>query len=211
MVARHRAGPGLMAGAVLAGGKATRYGGRPKGLLRLGDGRTIIEREVAELRAAGVEDIVVVANEAVLYERCGGAVIQDVRPGMGPLSGIEAALARSQGRCDSVLFLPCDLPAITAKEIAALASAFADGAELVAVVVTGDSFWQPLCAVVHNDAVPAVSRALDEGRRTVREVWQDLGAAEVQFGDSAPFFNVNSPEELARWRAQVEHKPCPRP
>ncbi len=210
MVARHRAGPGLMAGAVLAGGKATRYGGRPKGLLRLGDGRTIIKREVAELRAAGVGDVVIVANEAALYERYGEAVIRDLRPGMGPLGGIEAALAWSRGRCDSVLFLPCDLPGVTAKAIAALASAFADGAELVAVAVTEASFWQPLCAVVHNDALPAVSRALDEGRRTVREVWQDLGAAEVQFGDPAPFFNVNSPEDLARWRAQVEHKPCPR-
>jgi len=210
MVVRHRAGPGVTAGAVLAGGRATRYGGQPKGLLRLGDGRTIIEREVAELRAAGVEDIVIVANEAPPYERCGETVIRDLRPGMGPLGGIEAALAWSRGRCDSVVFLPCDLPGMTAKEIAGLASAFAGTSELVAVAVTEASFWQPLCAVVHNAALPRVSRALDEGRRAVREVWQELGAAEVRFDDPAPFFNVNSPEDLARWRAQAEHRPCPR-
>ncbi len=199
-----------IAGAILAGGSAARYGGRPKGLLRLADGRTVIERELAEIRAAGVENVVIVANEPELYGTPGAAVIPDLRRGMGPLAGIEAALAWSRRRADAVLFLPCDLPGITAAEIAALVGAFAHGSELAAVAMTEVSFWQPLCAVVHNDALPAVSRALDGGRRTVRQVWQELGAAEVRFDDPAPFFNVNTPDDLARWLAGAEQKTCQR-
>jgi molybdopterin-guanine dinucleotide biosynthesis protein A len=198
-----RSFPGICA-AVLAGGRARRYGGMPKGLLPVGDGQTILDRELAALRASGIEDLRIVAEDALPYARWNVRVIPDLRPGMGPLGGVEAALADAADGSRAVLFLPCDLPGIGAGQIRALLQAFKAGGSLVAVAVTGDSLWHPLCSVVHNAARPAVTEALDAGRLKVRDVWESLGAVPVRFADPTPFFNVNAPADLARWRSLVE-------
>ena len=187
--------------AILAGGRASRYGGVPKGLLPVGDGETILDRELAAVRMSGIEDLRIVAQDADAYARCGVRVIPDLRPGMGPLGGIEAALADAADGLRAVLFLPCDLPGITAKEVNAMVRGFRAGGSSVAVAVTSDSLWQPLCSVVHNAARPAVAHALDAGRLKVRDVWESLGAVLVRFEDPAPFLNVNTPADLGRWRA----------
>ncbi len=204
MRARRHSKATAVSGAVLAGGGAARYGGVPKGLLPLRSGTTIIAREIAELRAGGIDDVVIVANDPQPYASAGLRVIPDLRPGKGPLAGIEAALADRARRSEAVLFLPCDLPGITAAVISKLIQAFVDSPALAAVAVTERFFWQPLCTVVHNAAAPAVSRALDAGRLRVRGLWEALDALPVHFDDPAPFFNVNTPEDLARWQTQTE-------
>jgi len=198
-----------IAAAILAGGRAERLGGRPKGLLPLPDGRSIIERELAELRAAGMGEAIIVANRAETYRDYGVEVVGDLRPGLGPLAGVEAALAHYQGRCGAVLLLPCDLPAIGRAELAALAGAYLRTSAPVAVAVTGGSFWQPLCAVVHIGILAKVSAALDAGRRRALELWEELGAAPVRFADEGPFFNVNTPEDLSSWLKRTVRKPSP--
>ena len=191
-----------IAGAVLAGGRALRYGGRPKGLLEVAPGVTILERTLREMKAAGLQEIAISANAPEPYRALGRAVVPDLRPGGGPLYGVEAVLAHHRGRFDATLFLPGDLPGITRGEALALAEDFRRGGAGVVVAETGLSFWHPLCIVVHNDVLGAVARALDEGRRGAGELWRALGARPVPFEDAASFFNVNAPEDLARWRAE---------
>ena len=197
-----------LAGAVLAGGRALRYGGRPKGLLEITPGVTILERTLREMGAAGVAEIAISANDPEPYRRFGRAVVPDLRPGGGPLCGVEAVLARHRGRSDATLFLPCDLPGITRGEVSALAENFRRGEARVVVAETGLSFWHSLCIVVHNDVLDAVTRALDERRLRVRDLWRALGARPVPFEDAVPFFNVNAPEDLAQWRAKKGEKAC---
>ena len=189
-----------LSGAILAGGRASRYGGRPKGLLPLAQGGTILGRTIGELRAAGLDDIVVVANDRKTYARFGRPVVPDLRPGLGPLGGIEAALNHLARRCDGVLFLPCDLPGITAAEIAALRRAFVSVPAPVVMAETERGRCHPLCAVVEVSIGPAVSQAIDAGRRSPYRLWLALGAALVHFERAAPFFNLNTPDDAARWR-----------
>jgi molybdopterin-guanine dinucleotide biosynthesis protein A len=40
---------------------------------------------------------------------------------------------------------------------------------------------------------------LNRDKRRVGELWRELGAVAVEFADPAPFFNVNTPEELESW------------
>ena len=104
--------------AILAGGLATRLDGIAKGLLPTPQG-TIIERLIAELATAGVNDTIIVANDPQPYAALGKTIIGDLRPRVGPLGGIEAALAHAGEAYDAVLLLPCDLPKIAATEIRA--------------------------------------------------------------------------------------------
>ena len=187
------------AAAILAGGKASRYGGTTKGLLEVAPGVTIARRLIGEVISSGVEEIAILANDSQAYQQFGLPVIPDLRQGVGPLGGVEAALDHYEGRCEAVVFLPCDLPGIGSSEIEALLAAYQAGDSQIVYAKTERFFSEPLCAVVHNDLRGAVSSAIDQGHRKVRQVWRELGAQPVHFDDARPFFNVNTPEDMADW------------
>ena len=84
--------------AILAGGDARRFGGRDKSALVV-DGRTILERQIAELSAV-TNDLRVIRRE------------DDLVPGCGPLGGLHAALTAAGG--DTLLLFACDMPYFTA-------------------------------------------------------------------------------------------------
>jgi len=193
-----------IAGAILAGGQAVRYGGRPKGLLETGTGLSIIEQEIRQLNLAGIAEIILVTSDLEAWRDCALNVVLDLRCGVGPLAGIEAALAYYGSSYDATLFLPCDLPAITSTEILELQAAFGSSPALVAVAVTSDFLWEPLCTVVHNNLLKTVSQAIEDGQRRPQMLWRELGAITVHFEDATPFFNINTPQDLARWRTILE-------
>jgi molybdopterin-guanine dinucleotide biosynthesis protein A len=199
-----RQSPTTLCAAILAGGRASRYGGRPKGLLRLPDGVSIIERTIGVIQSAGIEEVLIVANDPSPYEALGHAIVRDRRPDRGPLAGIEAALHHCSERCDAVLVLPCDLPGMTAEVVAGVRDAAIERDSPAVVSETENGFWRPLCAVVRVDALPAVTAALDEGRNGVYALWREIGATSVRFDDARPFFSVNSPEDLERWLANED-------
>lgn len=189
---------------VLAGGKARRLRGVAKGALEAAGGPSIIERLIEELDRAGVEEIIISTNDPLHYRDCGRTIVADLRRGVGPLGGIEAALAYFKGRSDAVIFLPCDVPAITAKEIGALKKDFLRAEAGVVFAESGKDFWHPLCAVVHHGSLRDISAAIDRGQRSVREVWRRLGAQPVHFENEAAFLNINTPEDLELWRSRCE-------
>ena len=191
-------------GAILAGGKGSRLGSAPKCLPGSKPENSVIGNEIRELSASGINCIVIVANNPERYRTFKREVIMDLRPGIGPLGGIEAALSYYRGRFDATLLLPCDLPNITACEITSLVRGFVEAEARVAVAVSEGFSWQPLCAIVNNDLLPAISGAIDAGKRKVREVWKNLGVVLVHFPDPAPFFNINTPGDLARWAKEKE-------
>ncbi len=190
--------------ALLAGGRASRYGGIPKGLLKRPDGATLVEHLLQVAAAAGLEQRILVANDAEPYKVFGCTIVGDLRPGCGPLGGIEAALAHFSREGGGVLFLPCDLPGMTASVPAALREAFASRGKGVAAARTDGFSWHPLCSVVHIHERRAVAEALDRGELGVGRLWDRLGAEAVDFPDPSPFFNVNSPEDMDAWRKRRE-------
>jgi molybdopterin-guanine dinucleotide biosynthesis protein A len=196
--ARDGPAPTLCA-AILAGGRASRYGGRNKALLPLDGGASIIEKMLEAVRGAAIDDITIIANDPEPYRDLGLPIVSDLRPERGPLGGIESALHHHAGRCDAVLLLPCDLPDMTVEVIAALRDAFERAAAPVVVAETADGLWHPLCAVVSLDAMGAVGRSLDDGRHGVHRLWRELGALPVHFEDPGPFANINSPADMDRW------------
>lgn len=187
------------AAAILAGGQARRLGGLAKGTLDAG-GVSVVERLRDQLRTAGVKQIVIVANDPAPYRDCGPEITGDLRPGNGPLGGIEAALVHWAGRADAMVIVPCDAPRLGAPEITTLIDAFAAGDAPGVCARTGEFFWHPLCAVVHNDLAPQISGAIDTGQRSVQQLWRSAGVECVDFGDDTPFVNINTPEDLADYR-----------
>src|SRR5215510_11140566 len=83
----------MWSAAILAGGRASRFGGRDKGALVI-DGRSIRDRQIDTLaRVDGVAEILLVGG-AIAHARA--RTVADHVPGMGPLGGIHAALSEAQ-------------------------------------------------------------------------------------------------------------------
>lgn len=193
------AGARRVTGVVLAGGLATRYDGRAKGLERVG-GRRILDRVAAAL-ADAADELLLVANDPAAAEWLPGVrVAADVRPRAGSLGGIHAALVHAGG---PALVVAWDMPFVTAPLLRALREL---GDDADAVVPESDSKrgLEPLCAFYGPACVPAIERRLDAGDRRVIAFYDDVrlrrldAAAVARFGDPALLFlNVNSPAELA--------------
>ena len=189
-----------IAAAVLAGGKASRFGGIAKGLLPV-DGRlSIIQRLTGEIAAAGIDEIVLVANDPRPYSFLGKTVIPDLHPGIGPMAGVESALHHLAERYESVLFMPCDMPNISAAEIAALLKAHVAAPHRI-IVAEGEELQQyPLCAVVPVDNLASVVETIDSGRYGVGRLWRMLDSVPVCIDDQMRLFDLDTPEDFDRWR-----------
>ncbi|MFA6426447.1 MAG: molybdenum cofactor guanylyltransferase [Phycisphaerae bacterium] len=195
-----------IAGAILAGGNARRLGGIAKGTIKVGEGLSIIDRLVEELTKAGIDDIVIVANDLTPYRHCDVKVISDIRPGIGPIGGIESGLIHFAGQSDAVMFVPCDLPNIAANDLLVLKEAFVKSEAPVVFAETSGFFLHPLCAVVCNELREEISAAIDSGRRKIRDVWRQVKAITVRFPDETAFFNINTLTDMDKWRKSENEK-----
>jgi molybdopterin-guanine dinucleotide biosynthesis protein A len=105
--------------AILAGGQATRFGGRNKASLRVGQA-VVLERQLAVLRRV-VDRIVIIANDAMPYESYGVPIIPDLAPGAGALGAVYTAIQSSPAA--QTLVVACDMPFLSAAFLAHLIAA----------------------------------------------------------------------------------------
>ncbi|HEX5818310.1 MAG TPA: molybdenum cofactor guanylyltransferase [Gemmatimonadales bacterium] len=198
-----------MRGVVLAGGGATRYGGRPKGLERVG-GVRILDRVVdAMTEAFGATPLLVANAPDASTWRDDLDVVADVRPGLGALGGLHTAVRLGPA---PVVVAAWDMPFVTTGLLTALAAGLAD-ADACLPESGGRRGVEPLCAAYGPACLAAIERALDEGdlraigfHRHIRVGILPLDEVR-RFGDPATLFlNVNTPDELAQaeaaWQAR---------
>ena len=130
--------------------------------------------------------------------------VDDERPGEGPLAGLSRGLAAIGGEsagAGPVAVAACDYPYAVPDLFPALLAASPGAAAIVPLL---DGRAHPLLAVWRSDLSTACERALARGARRVREVLDEVGAAEVDaralLGDAAEraFQNVNDPDALNR-------------
>jgi molybdopterin-guanine dinucleotide biosynthesis protein A len=187
-------------GVILAGGQASRYGGRPKGLERV-RGERVIDRVAAALRAT-TDSLLLIANDPEASAWLPGVrVASDVRTGIGSLGGIHAALLHAE---TAVIVVAWDMPFVPEGLLAEL-RALGEDADVVAPE-SGSSRrgLEPLCAFYSPACIAPIERSIDADDRRVIGFFDQvrvarLAAADVRrFGDPERLFmNVNSPDELA--------------
>lgn len=179
------------AGFVLAGGSSSRMG-RDKALLPW-LGSTLVEHVAQRVfEAAGS---VALIGPPDRYAGLPLTVIPDLRPGMGPLGGIETALA--QTAADWNLVLACDMPAVPVPFMTELLERAARLDAGCLVPVTPSGRLQPLCAVYHRRCLPAFRTALDRGTRSLRDALAAVAALRHPVDSEALFANLNRPSDLA--------------
>jgi len=179
-------------GVVLAGGRSTRMG-QDKGTLQL-DGQTLLERAVAQLQAAGCDEVWISGRQLA-----GWHCVADPLPGQGPLSGIAAchaeALSRGGGR---LLFVPVDTPLLAADCLTRLLAALATQP----AVHYEDS---PLPLALRVGTASAQAFAALQGRRAVAALHEILGGGVLAVGEREreALRNFNTPEQ---WQALLDER-----
>lgn len=187
-----------LAVAVLAGGEGSRIGGG-KPLIRL-RGRTLVERAYERARSWSNHAVVVIRSPGQLGEH-DLPWIADAAGIEGPLAGLAAALEWAcRLGADALVTIPCDMPFLPGD----LAGRLLDEAgEHDAAVASSGGELHPVCSLWRNAAIYEFPRYCASGRRSLRGFAQHLGFAEVEWPlePSDPFFNINSPADLAQAEA----------
>jgi molybdenum cofactor guanylyltransferase len=186
-------------GVILAGGESRRMG-RDKLPLEVGD-TTLLERVHGAL-ACCCDEILIVGGRG--HAPAVSRRIPDLRPGEGPLAGIEAGLLAARHR--AVFIAAGDVPFLTGDLVEYLLGLLSG--DVPAVVPDFGDRSHPLCAAYGREVRPTVSAALDRGIRSVRELLRSLpGIRYVRKGELQRFgdpnlllMNINSPEDLGRAR-----------
>lgn len=192
----------MIAGIVLAGGRATRMGGGDKGLLNVGGQRLIdhvIDRLTPQVGAVAIN-----ANgDPARLSEFGLPVLPDSLPDHpGPLAGVLAGLDWAAGQgADAIVTAAADTPFFP-RDLATRLAAHAGPSGLCLAASpdeTGTLRRHPtfgLWPVALRDDLRA---ALMGGLRKI-VLWTQAHGAGLAVFDSVPFdpfFNVNTPEDIA--------------
>jgi molybdopterin-guanine dinucleotide biosynthesis protein A len=198
-----------MKGVVLAGGLASRFDGRPKGLEKVG-GERILDRVVQVVRTATEAAPILIANaEDAATWRDDLEIVQDIETGFGSLGGIHTALNTVDG---PVLVVAWDMPFVPVELLQALIRGW-KSYDAYLPDSTGPLGMEPLCAVYGPVCKDPVRQALDaEDYRTtafhdkIRVGRLPLNEVEAFGSPDSMFFNVNVQEDVERadelWRDQ---------
>jgi molybdopterin-guanine dinucleotide biosynthesis protein A len=189
-------------GAILAGGLARRLGGGDKGLRMVG-GRSVLARLVDRL-APQVTRLILNANDDPRrFDMLALPVVADSVPDHpGPLAGVLAALewvAEADPTVEWVVTVAGDAPFVPRDLVERLHAGRQDSAAVFACAASRER-THPVIALwpvaLRHDLRRAVA---EHGIRKVDRFTQRYSCATVDWPVAAvdPFFNVNTPEDLA--------------
>ena len=203
----------MVRGAILAGGGATRFGGRPKGLEVVG-GERILDRLARLMTDALGEPPLLVANapDAPGW-RPDLRTVSDSKPGYGALGGIYTAVLSAPA---PVVCVAWDMPFVSEP----LLQALADGLTTYDAILPesgGRRGVEPLCAGYGPACAEAIAASLDQGdlraigfHGRIRVGTLSLDQVEALADPELVFFNVNTAEDLTRadqlWRQRASSR-----
>ena len=188
----------MIAGAILAGGRARRFGGQDKSRLIV-QGRSIIERQIDVLRSVA-DEVFLVGHDPERFADLEVPVVPDVVSGVGALGGILTALESTTA--DRVIVVACDMPFLVPGLLRAL----------TVLAESGDGAWvrttrgpEPLIACYRQAARDRIREAVETGDLKAASLDQRLQLRELTEQDVAAFgsvelllANLNTPEDYAQ-------------
>ncbi len=182
-------------GVILAGGRATRMGGRDKGLVKL-NSKYMIEHVIAAIRPQ-VGSLLISANRNLeQYAQLSGCPVLADTFGHydGPLAGMATALANAQ--TDYVLFAPCDSPFITSQLAERLYTRLIQSNADVSVADDGSRI-HPVFSLFKRSLLTDLRTFLKTDERSIRRfLAQQPLLTKADFSDLADtFLNINTFEE----------------
>lgn len=191
---------------VLAGGQSRRMGTDKTRLLI--DGQTMLERVAARLAVQVRWIVISVGDRGDAGAPLGLPVVRDTgeRCG-GPLFGILSGLKWAKGNTDAqwIVSVPADAPFLPGDLVSSLRKGLASGAEVAVARSLGR--LHPVVAAWPVSLAESLEKWLTTPSQRAVKAWLATRRwSAVDFGCKDrvdPFFNVNTPEDLASARGQA--------
>ena len=187
-----------MTALILAGGKSRRMGFN-KAFLKYGY-KTFIEHQIATLRKI-FDEILLSANEAGIYDNLNLAIVPDIFPEKGPLSGICAGLIRAAS--SHAFVIACDMPFINEKVILYLKGLIDDYDVVVPQTSRG---LEPMHAFYSKNCIQPMYCCLEKEKLRIIDFFSEV---KVRIVDEKEFkgldastqslINLNTPEEYKKY------------
>ncbi|TKF31123.1 molybdenum cofactor guanylyltransferase MobA [Vibrio kanaloae] len=180
---------------ILAGGQASRMGGKDKGLVEL-NGSPLIQYVIDKLSQQDVS-ITINANRNLDSYQAFAPVVSDSFPDYpGPLGGIHAGLKNAA--TDWVGFVPCDSPQISDDLVERFCAAVKEDSDIL--VAHDGEYKQPVFTLFHKRVLPKLEAFLERGDRKIILLYKECVTEYIDFSDAPNcFVNLNTPEELTQF------------
>lgn len=191
----------LITGLILAGGQGSRLGGIDKGLQSYA-GQPLAQLALQRL-APQVGRTMVSANRNLeAYRLMGAPVWPDAASTAGyegPLAGFLAGLQH----CETpwLVTVPCDCPRFPADLVQRLSQALVvvDADVAIAATRRGNELkLEPAFCLMKRELQSSLLHFMQSGQRRIERWTAQHRRAEAVFDDEQAFFNINTPDDLAR-------------
>jgi molybdopterin-guanine dinucleotide biosynthesis protein A len=182
--------------AVLFAGGQSRRMGMDKATLVVG-GEPLWSRQLRTLRELTPQTIFVSVRNAPAWCPSDALAICDEAPSRGPLSGLVAALERTE--TTHLLALAIDLPLMTSSHLMRLWSLVSPG---MGVIPQNGTYFEPLVAIYPVAIVAAASKALAQETYSLQDLARRLVAEGlmrtylISEPEKSNYENVNTPDLL---------------
>lgn len=184
-------------GAVLAGGKSSRFG-QNKALIEIG-GERLIERNVRMLKK-NFSPVLVIASDLLNYVNLPAVLVKDAVPIPGPLTGIYTALLFSPN--EWVFIRAVDMPFLSDSLVEIFLNSLTDSADVVVPIT--DRGYEPLCGFYRRRCLKHIAKVLESGGGRIVEFFPKIRLCELKkevWGKGDPeglsFYNINTREDLS--------------
>jgi len=205
-------------GVILAGGLNLRFSGKNKAFFGVG-GEQLIDR-IYSVFSGLFEEIFLVTNDPLPYLSLDLNIITDLFPVRSPLAGIHAGLFFTSK--PYAFFAACDTPFLKKALVKTIVAEIESGIDVILPETAQGP--QPLCAVYSRRCLlpiekhlavqtltSAKERSLQPGLK-VQSFYKEVRVKKIpesilreQDKDLLSFFNINTPEDLARAEKLAEN------
>jgi molybdopterin converting factor subunit 1 len=181
-------------GLVLSGGRSRRmqrdkaaleYDGKPQLVRAMNLLKPMVERAFISVRADQRDEPVRAAYDS----------IADIKPDLGPIGGIHAALCAHPDH--AWLVLACDLPFLDAQTLAHLIEQRAGERLATAYRSSFDGLPEPLCAIFEPRALPPIEDWIARGQKCPRSFLSQGDVKLLDLPNAHALDNVNTVEEYS--------------
>ena len=183
----------------MAGGKNSRFSGKNKALVRIGEKR-ILDR-IYEVFSILFDKIILVTNDPLQYMEWDFDIVTDIFPIRSSLTGIHTGLFYLT--TPYAFFVACDIPFIKKELIEILLDSVEPSIDIV--IPETSKGVEPLCSVYSKRCFKPIEEQLEKKSLKIQQVFQKVRVKKISEDilrtidpDLVSLSNINTPDDLAR-------------
>ena len=154
------------------------------------NGTTFLELSIAAAKPLSAQ--IFLSGDKNRLGNLGYQIIEDLRPGNGPVYALATCFA--QVKTENVLVLSCDVPQITTADLLYLIEEHFHESDVTCYTYKDKTL--PLIGIYHRRSFYAFAEAMQSGERKVFSVLEKLNVTPVAYKGVNGLQNINTPQDL---------------